>query len=104
MLNGDGLRVVLWVAGCSHNCHNCQNPFTHDPNGGKHFDHLAQFEIFDELRKDYISGLTLSGGDPMFKSNRQEILCFIKKVKYLFPDKTIWLYTCLLYTSDAADE
>lgn len=97
MLNGDGLRVVLWVAGCSHNCHNCQNPFTHDPNGGKHFDHLAQFEIFDELRKDYISGLTLSGGDPMFKSNRQEILCFIKKVKYLFPDKTIWLYTGYTY-------
>ncbi len=97
MLNGDGLRVVLWVAGCSHNCPNCQNQFTHDPNGGKPFDHLAQFGIFDELRKDYVSGLTLSGGDPMFKSNRQDVLSFIKKVKYLFPDKTIWLYTGYTY-------
>lgn len=103
MLNGDGLRVVLWVAGCSHNCPNCQNPFTHDPNGGKLFDHLAQFEIFDELRKDYVSGLTLSGGDPMFKSNRQDILSFIKKVKYLFPDKTIWLYTGYTYEQIQGD-
>ena len=47
MLNGDGLRVVLWVAGCSHNCPGCQNPFTHDSKGGKKFDHLAEFEIFD---------------------------------------------------------
>ena len=49
MLNGDGLRVVLWVAGCSHNCPNCQNQFTHDPNGGKPFDLLAHFGIFFDL-------------------------------------------------------
>lgn len=97
MLNGDGLRVVLWVAGCSHNCPNCQNPFTHNPNNGKKFDSLSQFEIFDELRKDYISGLTLSGGDPMFPSNRKDILNFIRRIKHLFPEKTIWLYTGYQY-------
>lgn len=97
MLNGDGLRVVLWVAGCSHNCPGCQNPFTHDSKGGKKFDHLAEFEIFDELRKDHVSGLTLSGGDPMFYDNRKDILNFVKRIKYLFPNKTIWMYTGFEY-------
>ena len=63
MLNGEGLRVVLWVAGCSHGCKNCQNPITWDPNGGLPFDEAAKAEIFAELEKDYISGITFSGGD-----------------------------------------
>ena len=65
MLNGDGLRVVLWVSGCSHCCKDCQNPLTLDPNGGLIFDEVAKQEMFEELSKDYISGLTLSGGDPL---------------------------------------
>ena len=63
MLNGDGLRVVLWVAGCSHCCKECHNPITWDPNGGLDFDQAAKEEIFEELSKDYISGITFSGGD-----------------------------------------
>ena len=51
MLNGDGLRVVLWVAGCEHHCPNCQNPVTWDINGGLEFDEAAKKEIFDELEK-----------------------------------------------------
>ena len=51
MLNGEGLRVVLWVAGCSHGCKNCQNPITWDPNGGLPFDEAAKAEIFAELEK-----------------------------------------------------
>ena len=54
MLNGDGLRVVLWVAGCSHCCKDCQNPMTWDPNGGILFDESAKQEIFDQLDKPYI--------------------------------------------------
>ena len=65
MLNGDGLRVVLWVAGCSHCCKDCQNPITWDPNGGIPFDEAAKQEIFDQLDKPYISGITFSGGDPL---------------------------------------
>ena len=54
MLNGDGLRVVLWVAGCGHHCKGCQNPITWDPNGGIPFDDAAKAEIFEQLDKDYI--------------------------------------------------
>ena len=59
MLNGDGLRVVLWVAGCSHCCKECQNPVTWDPNGGLLFDEEAKAELFEALDKPYISGITL---------------------------------------------
>ena len=53
MLNGDGLRVVLWVAGCTHGCKECQNPVTWDPNGGLLFDERAKEELFEQLEKSY---------------------------------------------------
>lgn len=93
MLNGDGLRVVLWVAGCSHACKECHNPITWDVNGGLPFDEDAERELFAALDKDYISGLTFSGGDPLHPSNRDAVTALAKKAKTLFPDKTIWLYT-----------
>ena len=67
MLNGDGLRVVLWVAGCGHACPGCHNPITWDENGGLPFDEAAKEEIFTELAKDYVSGVTFSGGDPLYR-------------------------------------
>ena len=93
MLNGDGLRVVLWVAGCSHCCRECQNPQTWDPNGGIPFDQAAREELFEQLGKTYISGVTFSGGDPMHKNNITEITRLAKEIREKFPDKTIWLYT-----------
>ena len=93
MLNGDGLRVVLWVSGCAHGCKGCHNPITWDPNGGLLFDDAAKEEIFTELEKDYISGLTLSGGDPLFPGNRNAIETLVREVKERYPNKTIWLYT-----------
>jgi len=93
MLNGDGLRVVLWVSGCSHCCRECHNPVTWDANGGLLFDEEAKEELFAELEKDYISGLTLSGGDPLFFGNRGDILALVKEVREQFPDKSIWMYT-----------
>lgn len=65
MLNGEGLRTVLWVAGCSHHCPQCHNPVTWDINGGLVFDEQAKEELFEELKKDYVSGVTFSGGDPL---------------------------------------
>ena len=59
MLNGDGLRVVLWVAGCTHHCHNCQNPITWDVAGGIPFDEAAEKELFDDLSKPYIEGISM---------------------------------------------
>ncbi|MDD3368321.1 MAG: anaerobic ribonucleoside-triphosphate reductase activating protein [Lachnospiraceae bacterium] len=93
MKNGDGLRVVLWVSGCSHHCKGCQNPVTWDPEDGVLFDEKARQELFDELEKDYVSGITFSGGDPLYEGNRPMILKLLQEIKKQFPQKTIWLYT-----------
>ena len=93
MKNGDGLRVVLWVAGCSHHCPGCQNPVTWDPEDGLPFDWAAEEEIFGQLEQEYISGLTLSGGDPLYEGNREAVTELVRKVKSRYPKKTIWLYT-----------
>ena len=93
MLNGNGLRVTLWVAGCEHHCANCHNPATWDINSGIPFDVAAMNELLDALNQDYISGLTLSGGDPMHIDNREEILRICDVVKQKFPKKNIWMYT-----------
>lgn len=93
MNNGDGLRVVLWLSGCSHNCYKCQNPQTHDPNSGIPFDKNVKEELFRELSKNYISGLTLTGGDPLHKNNLDGVLNLVNKTRLLLPNKTIWLYS-----------
>lgn len=93
MLNGDGLRVVLWVAGCSHCCKDCHNPITWDPDGGVLFDDKARQEIFDQLEKSYISGITFSGGDPLHAANRLAVRELMEEIRKRYPDKTIWLYT-----------
>ena len=91
--NGTGLRVVLWLSGCSHHCYNCQNPQTWNPDGGIPFDESAKQEIFNELSKDYISGITFSGGDPLHENNLDEVLKLTQEIRISFPEKTIWLYT-----------
>lgn len=93
MLNGDGLRVVLWVAGCSHCCKGCQNPITWDPAGGLLFDEAAKQEIFEQLDKPYISGITFSGGDPLHAANRFDVRNLMAEIREKYPDKTIWMYT-----------
>lgn len=93
MLNGDGLRVVLWVAGCNHCCKECHNPITWDPNGGLEFDDNAKQEIFEELEKSYISGIAFSGGDPLHMNNAYDVTELAKEIKERFPEKTVWLYT-----------
>lgn len=97
MLNGDGLRVVLWVAGCSHRCKDCQNPITWDPNDGIEFCQKEIEELFDYMSKDYISGITYSGGDPLYIDNREDITNLAKVLRDRFPDKTQWLYTGYWY-------
>ena len=121
MNNGSGLRVVLWLSGCFHRCKGCQNPQTWDANSGIPFDESAKEELFRELDKDYISGLTLSGGDPLFEGNLGGVLelltevnkryntpqdrvyvkdknnniltSFPDKIRLSNPQKSIWLYT-----------
>ena len=93
MLNGDGLRVVLWLAGCTHCCKECHNPITWDSDGGLLFDDKARQEIFDQLDKPYISGITFSGGDPLHPANRMDVRRLMEEIKEKYPDKTIWMYT-----------
>lgn len=93
MLNGDGLRVVLWLSGCSHHCKGCQNPQTWDTNSGIPFNKEAKEELFRELNNDYISGITFSGGDPLHENNLDEVLQLITEIRAEYPNKTIWLYT-----------
>lgn len=91
--NGDGLRIVLWVAGCEHRCTNCQNQQTWSPQSGIPFDKNAMNEILNELKKDYISGITFSGGDPLHPKNVQNVLKIVDEIRVSYPAKNIWLYT-----------
>ena len=91
--NGDGLRVVLWLSGCNHHCKGCQNPQTWDKNSGIKFDENAVEELLVDLNFDYISGITLTGGDPLNENNVIEVLNFLNKITVLFPQKTVWIYT-----------
>ncbi len=93
MLNGDGFRTVLWVSGCSHGCKGCHNQITWDSTSGLEFDDDAKEELFEQLGKDYISGITYSGGDPLFQGNRDKITKLAEEIKEKFPQKTQWLYT-----------
>lgn len=93
MLNGDGLRVVLWVSGCEHHCHGCQNPVTWNPDDGLYFDQESKEELFAELEKPYVSGITFSGGDPLYFTNIEKVTELCREVKENFPNKSIWIYT-----------
>ena len=93
ILNGEGLRVTLFVSGCSHKCKDCQNSQTWNPESGIEFDINAKEEIFKQLGEDYISGITFSGGDPLYESNLSDVLSLIKEIKSNYPNKTIWLYS-----------
>lgn len=97
MLNGEGLRVVLWVSGCTHQCPGCHNSITWDIDGGIPFDAAAKTELLASLSKEYIHGITFSGGDPLHPANIAEIGSLIQEIKKSYPEKTIWLYTGFLW-------
>lgn len=99
MNNGEGLRVVLWLSGCSYKCKGCQNPQTWDANSGIPFDESVKKELFRELDKDYIAGLTLTGGDPLFEKNIDNVLDLVNDFHLLYHQKTIWLYTGFTWES-----
>jgi len=100
--NGNGVRVTLWVSGCSHKCKGCHNAWTWNYNQGKIFDEDSD-EILNKLSnwlsRDYVDGLTISGGDPLDqdKNTLFELKQIINWVKVNFPTKTIWIYTGYTY-------
>lgn len=93
IVNGTGIRVVLWVSGCSLHCRGCHNPETWSICSGKHFDEKAKKELFEVLNKSYIQGITFSGGHPLEDENVEAVYLLIKEIKERFPTKDIWLYT-----------
>lgn len=93
MLNGNGIRVSLWVSGCSVHCKGCQNQQTWDLNSGILFDESAKQELFEALSKPYIQGITFSGGHPLEPENAKDVYNLISEIKEKFPDKDVWLYT-----------
>lgn len=102
--NGTGVRVSLFVSGCNHHCKECFNPETWDFNYGKEFDENAQNEILEYLDNNYITGLTLLGGEPLEYKNQIGLLPFIRKVKEKYPNKNIWCYTGFTFESDVLEK
>lgn len=98
--NGLGVRVSLFVSGCTHHCKNCFNQMTWDFHYGEPFDEAAQEKVLEYLKPEHIAGLTLIGGEPMEPSNQRALLPFVKKVKVQYPNKNIWCYTGYLYDQD----
>lgn len=90
--NGPGVRVVVWVAGCHHNCTGCHNPTTHDFNQGHDAINLEPL-IMTLIKPDYIRGITFSGGDPFAPENIQYVSKLCNKIKSNYPQKDTWVYT-----------
>ena len=97
MVNGTGLRTVIWVAGCERKCPGCFSPYTHDFTAGTKFDEKAKEELFRDSNEDWCAGITLLGGEPLHDANFAEVLAIAKEHKKRFPNKTIWLYTGYTY-------
>ena len=102
--NGPGVRVSLFVQGCTFNCKNCFNPETHDFNGGKEFTEETLDELLKLCEKDYIVGLSLLGGEPMHPKNIETTTMIAKKFKEKFLDKNLWAWTGFLFDRDLKDK
>ena len=89
--NGEGCRVTLWVAGCTHHCKGCHNPQSWNFKSGKLFTDKVKEELFKVLSYSYVKGLTLSGGDPL--DSFDDVFDLVKEVKEVFKDKDIWLFS-----------
>lgn len=91
--NGEGVRISLFVSGCTHRCKNCFNEIAWDFNYGEPFDDKIQEKILQELGSGFIAGLSLLGGEPLEPQNQLALFPFIKKVKEKYPEKNVWCYT-----------
>ena len=102
--NGLGVRTVLWISGCNIHCKNCHNQSTWDFNSGIPFTDDTMQEILYDLSKPYIKGLTLSGGHPLDPINAPEVLKIVKRVKMVFPNKDIWIYSGYVWEDIIKDD
>ncbi len=102
--NGIGVRVSLFVSGCTHHCRGCFNAQTWDFNFGEPFTKEVEDKIIEYLKPDYINGITVLGGEPFEPSNQKELLPFLRRVKEECPGKTVWIYTGYLFDEELLKE
>jgi anaerobic ribonucleoside-triphosphate reductase activating protein len=102
--NGEGVRVSLFVSGCTNHCKECFNPETWNFEYGKPFTEETEQYIIDNLKPYYINGLTLLGGEPFEPKNQAVLLPFVKKVRAMYPNKTIWAYSGFRFDDELLKE
>ena len=102
--NGEGVRVSLFVSGCTHHCKNCFNAQTWDFSFGSPFTKETEDMILNLLAPGYINGLSLLGGEPFEPDNQRALLPFLKRVRAAYPDKTIWCFSGYTLESDLLSE
>ena len=102
--NGEGVRVSLFVSGCTHHCKNCFNPETWSFEYGKPFTKETEDYIIECLSPDYIDGLSLLGGEPFEPQNQEVLLPFLRRIRKELPNKTVWCYTGYLFDRELLSE
>lgn len=98
--NGPGVRVSLFVSGCTHHCKNCFNQETWDFNFGEEFTEKEIDRIIEYMKPSYVQGITLLGGEPMEYTNQKGLLPLVRKIKQVYPEKNIWCFTGYLFDKD----
>lgn len=101
--NGPGCRVSIFISGCEHRCKNCFNPETWNFNYGKAFTDQTMEALLELLKPEHISGLSILGGEPLHPQNREGVLDIVRKVKSVYPSKSIWLWTGYLWEEVSND-
>ena len=101
--NGPGVRTTLFVSGCTHHCKGCFNEIAWDFNYGKPFTEETINSIVESLKPDYVSGLTLLGGEPFEHTNQIGLLPLLREVKKVYPAKNIWCFSGYLFDNDILD-
>ena len=101
--NGEGVRISLFVSGCTHHCKNCFNQVAWDFDYGQEFDEEIQEKILSALNSSFISGISLLGGEPLEPQNQKALYPFIQNVKKKYPQKSIWCYTGFLFDENTGE-
>ena len=98
--NGPGVRVSLFVSGCTHRCKGCFNEVAWDFDYGQPFTEEVMDSVVDMLRPSYVRGLTLLGGEPFEPQNQSAVVQLLRKIKRELPDKSIWAFSGYLFDRD----
>ena len=101
--NGPGVRVSLFVSGCTHHCKGCFNEESWDFNAGQEFTDETADTIMEALKPDYVSGITFLGGEPLERVNQQGLLPLLRRIRKEYPKKDIWCFTGYLFEKDVLE-